>query len=98
MIEQAESLRRTVELFSGRENFEGMLKTIGSQLLKAVEYECGNDERRWKFPIPHRSLNLLIAGAEFQRTADSFPEHKLQNVFTDAADKFFQAGLKILNS
>jgi hypothetical protein len=49
-------------------------------------------------PAQLRPLDLLIAGAQFQKAADWAPNNPLQAEFTAAADQLFETELKRIES
>lgn len=98
MIERVASQYKMAELFAGTDQSERMVATVRLQLIEDIDDWCGTRPKKWLFPFPRGPLDLLIAGAEFQRMADSFPESPLQNDFAEAADRLVQTGLKLLEN
>ena len=79
-------------LGAGKERSAGGARVIGSQLSKFIDEYCGTPPRHG--PKPPRPFDFLVAGAQFQKAADSSPDHPLQEHFSSAADKLFETGLR----
>ena len=89
------------ELVTGREFSDRTIESLRAQLYDDVNDWCGTVPKKWPFPGPRppkfdNPLELLFAGAEFQRVADSFPDNPLQADFAAAADQLIQTGLERL--
>jgi hypothetical protein len=87
------------------ENTDRIFDVIGSQIREFVDEFCGTRPPRWPRPWPLKwnaddlqPLDLLIAGAQFQKAADAMESNRLQTDFSDAADQLIQTGLDRLRA
>jgi len=103
VIDQAMAQARSAELLSGGSQAEGALEAARSYLSEFVDDFCGTVPRRWPLPwpwpltsepAPRDPLDLLVAGAQFQKVADAIVDNPLQADLHAAADRLFEAGLK----
>jgi hypothetical protein len=95
------------EVAAGARRSEGALEGVRIRISEFVDDFCGTRPPRWPLPWPWppkldpaqiRSLDLLMAGAQFQRAADAMADNPLQADFTAAADRLLETGLKRLES
>jgi len=107
VIDQAVAQYRFTDVVTGTEQSERTTAAIGSRIREFVDDYCGTRPPGWPRPWPWppkfdpaqlRPLDLLIAGAQFQKAADFAPNNPLQSEFTAAADQLFETGLKRLES
>lgn len=80
-------------------------ESIQDSLTKFVDDICGTPPRKGPFPGPwgpvldperlHPS-NLVIAGAQFHKAAESLGDHPLRGTMQDAAQRLFETGLSRL--
>src|SRR5262249_55874872 len=91
------------EALAVTEQSERLTAAFGLQIREFVDDYCGTRPPRWPRPWPWppkfdpaqlRPLDLLVAGAQFQKAADSAPSNPLQAEFSAAADRLFETGLK----
>lgn len=98
LIEHAIAQHQWAQVLTGGQATEAIVR----QVHEVVDDWCGTVPfRRWPFPWPtpdrgSSSLELLLAGAQFQRAADALGEHDLQRAFAGAADALFETGLRRL--
>jgi len=93
---------RAVEQFQLAETIGSSEKAgdaIGGYLFDVIDDWCGTRPPKWPFPRRFlvdelRPVDLLVAGAEFQKAA--MLDNPLQKHFAAAADKLFEVGLKQL--
>jgi hypothetical protein len=83
---------------AGGEMSEKMLAVVLSNISSFVDGYCGTPPLR---PWPPRRdvtklrpVDLLVAGAQFEKVAELMPDHPLQASFSSAADRLFAAGLQ----
>lgn len=95
----------TLAIEAGRS--EGALEGFRLRISELVDDLCGTRPPRWPLPWPWppkldpdqiRPLDLLLAGAQFQRAADAMVDNPLQADFTAAADCLLETSLKRLES
>jgi hypothetical protein len=100
VIDQAVAQYRFIEASS---NTDRAMEATRSCIGEFVDDYCGTRPPRWPWPWPWppvgdpaqlRFIDLLMAGAQFQKAADSMMENPLQADFSDAADKLIEAGLR----
>jgi hypothetical protein len=90
------------QVTSASEPPEAIARGIARQVGEVVDDWCATPpRRRWPLPWPPpvaelRPLDLLLAGAQFQRAANALDEHPLHDGFEAAADQLFAAGLERL--
>jgi hypothetical protein len=84
---------------------EHALRGVRTQLSDLVDDWCGTHPPRSPWPWPPRPRRdslfgeeLIVAGAQFGRMADTMSGHPLQEDFAAAAGQLFEAGLKQLES
>jgi hypothetical protein len=84
---------------------EGALEGVRIRISEFVDEFCGTKPLRWPLPWPRppkldpdqiRPLDLLLAGAQFQKAADAMVDNPLQADFSAAADRLLETGLKRL--
>jgi hypothetical protein len=77
---------------------------VQAHLFEFVDDYCGTRPPRWPRPWPWpprrdpRGLDLLVAGAQFQKAADAMSDNPLQADFAAAADRFLTVGLERMQS
>jgi hypothetical protein len=107
VIDQAVALYRSAEMLSSGEQSERAFEAARSYIREFVDETCGTVPRRWPLPWPwplksdiaqHNPLDLLVAGAQFQKAADAITDSPLHADLTAAADQLFEAGLRRLES
>jgi hypothetical protein len=101
-IDHAVTQAQQVELNSGDHEERGM-ESIRMQISEFVDDYCGTrGPRRWPPPWPgplgprqvsFHALDLLAAGAQFQKAADAAANSPLHADFTSAADRLFETGV-----
>jgi hypothetical protein len=103
VIDRAVAQYQFAETLAGTEQSERLTAAIGSQVREFVDDYCGTRPPQWPRPWPWppkfdpaqlRPLDLLIAGAQFQKAADLAPNNPLQADFSTAANELFGTGLK----
>jgi hypothetical protein len=84
------------------------LETVRAHIREFVHDYCnttGTGPRRWPLPRPFplgvdpaqvNPIDLLAAGAQFQKAADSVPNSPLQADFPGAADRLLETGMQWL--
>ena len=79
------------------------MEATRSYIREFVDDYCGTRPPRWPWPWPWppmgdpaqlRPIDLLMAGAQFQKAADSMMENPMQADFSNAADQLIEAGLR----
>jgi hypothetical protein len=99
VIDQAVAQYRYTEMLSPAQS-ERAFEEIRSSIREFVDDYCGTRPPRWPRPWPWpprmnsdqpRPLDLLVAGAQFQKAADF--DNPLQTDFSSAADQLFETGL-----
>jgi hypothetical protein len=108
VIDQVVAQNRLAEVIGGSERAESAIEALRSQIGEFVDEYCGTGQpRRWPLPYPfplgvepvaHASIDLLAAGAQFQKAADSVAEGPLQGDFSAAADRLLETGMGHLES
>lgn len=107
VIDRAVAQYQFAEALAGTEQSERITAAIGSQIREFVDDYCGTRPPRWPRPWPWPAnfdpaqlhpLDLLIAGAQFQKAADLAPNNPLQADFSTAANQLFETGLKRMES
>jgi hypothetical protein len=107
VIDQAVAQYRLAEILSTGEQSEKAFEVVRSVIHEFVDDYCGNRPLRWPFPwpLPLRwetvqigPLDLLTAGAQFQKAADAMADKPLQANFSAAANQLFEAGLRRMES
>jgi hypothetical protein len=79
---------------------DGAFEAVRAHVFEFVDDFCGTRPPRWPRPWPWpptrdpRGMDLLMAGAQFQKTADAMTDNPLQADFSAAADRFFSIGLE----
>lgn len=95
------------EVAAGSSRSEGTAEAVRTHIFEFVDDFCGNRPPRWPRPWPWpprrdpveiHGLDLLMAGAQFQKAADSMVDNPLQGDFSAAADRFFATGLERMQS
>lgn len=82
----------------------GQGEVVHAHVFEFVDDFCGTRPPRWPRPWPWpptrdpRGLDLLMAGAQFQKAADAMGDNPLQADFAAAADRFFSVGLERMQS
>ena len=85
-------------------DLEHAIRSAGESLVAFADDICGTPPHPRPFPFPGpwgpvldpetlHPLNLLVAGVEFQRAADSLSEHPLHDAFERSAERLLDAGL-----
>jgi hypothetical protein len=96
-----------VEVAAGAGTSEGAHDGVRLRISEFIDDFCGTRPRRWPLPWPWppkldpaqiRPLDLLLAGAQFQRASDAMVDNPLQADFSAAADQLLQTGLNRLES
>ena len=105
VIDRAVTQYQLAEALAGTEQSERITKVIGSQIREFVDDYCGTRPPRWPWPWPPqfdptqlRPVDFVIAGAQFQKAADSTAHCPLQSDFLIAAERLFETGLKRMGS
>ena len=107
VIDQSVAQYRFAEVMGGGEHSEGAIETIRMHIREFVDDYCGTGERRWSLPWPFplgldpaelNPIDLLVAGAQFQKAADSVADGPLQADYSAAADRLLETGMKRLES
>ena len=89
----------------GRERSERALEAIRAHVGEFVDDYCGSGARRWPLPRPFplgldparlAPWDLLAAGAQFQKAADSVADGPLKGDFAAAADRLLETGVRRL--
>jgi hypothetical protein len=96
MIGRAVSQQQFAEVLENGQS-DHSIGAIGAQISEFIDDYCGTRPPRRPGPRP-RALDLLIAGAQFQKAADTMNDNPLQTVFSTAADQLFNAGLTRLEN
>ena len=105
VIDHSVAQYRFAEVVGGGEHSEGTIETIRRHIREFVDDYCGTGPRRWPLPWPFplgfdpaelNPIDLLIAGAQFQKAADSVAEGPLQADYSAAADRLLKTGLQRL--
>lgn len=82
---------------------QGNHEAVRAHVFQFVDDFCGT-RPRWPRPWPWpptrdpRGIDLLIAGAQFQKAAEAMADNPLQADFAAAADRFFSVGLERMQS
>jgi hypothetical protein len=104
VIEASVEMGRSAETAASEEQAAAILSSTRMSIQDFVDDICGNERparwpRPWQWPLrtvePSNPVDLLIAGAQFQKVADGF-ENPLAGDFGRAADTLFQTGLNRL--
>jgi hypothetical protein len=107
VIDQTVAQYRFAEVMGGGEHSEGAIETIRRHIREFVDDYCGTGARRWPLPWPFplgldpaelNPIDLLVAGAQFQKAADSVADGPLQADYSAAADRLLETGMKRLES
>ena len=107
VIDQSVAQYRFAEVMGGGEHSEGAIETIRRHIREFVDDYCGTGARRWPLPWPFplgldpaelNPIDLLVAGAQFQKAADSVADGPLQADYSAAADRLLETGMKRLES
>lgn len=107
VIDQVVAQYRFAEVMGGREQAERAVETIQSQIGEFVDDYCGTGAPRWPLPWPFPlglepadldPVDLLVAGAQFQKAADSVANGPLQGDLSAAADKLLETGMRRLET
>jgi len=110
VIDQVVAQYRSASVVPGTPLREGdeALETIRAHIREFVDDYCntpGTGPRRWPLPRPFplgvdpaqvNPIDLLAAGAQFQKAADSVPNGPLQGDFSGAADRLLETGMQRL--
>jgi hypothetical protein len=103
VIDRVVAQYQFAETLAGAEQSERALEAVRSQIWEFVDDYCGTRPPKWPWPWPPRfdparlrPLDLLVAGAQFQKAADL--QNPLQADFSAAADQLFETGLKRLET
>ena len=107
VIDQSVAQYRFAEVMGGGEHSEGAIETIRRHIREFVDDYCGTGARRWPLPWPFplgldpaelNPIDLLVAGAQFQKAADSVANSPLQADYSAAADRLLKTGMQRLES
>ena len=107
VIDQSVAQYQFAEVVGGGEHSEGAIETIRRHIREFVDDYCGTGARRWPLPWPFplgldpaelNPIDLLVAGAQFQKAADSVADGPLQADYSAAADRLLETGMKRLES
>jgi hypothetical protein len=88
------------EVAAGSVQADQVIEVVRAHVFEFVDDFCGNRPPRWPRPgawPPTRNpggLDLLLAGAQFQKAADAMSDNPLRADFSAAADRFFSIGLE----
>jgi hypothetical protein len=102
VIDQAVAQYRSAEMLSAEQS-ERAFEAVRSYIREFVDDYCGTRPPRWPRPWPWppkfdpaqlRPLDLLVAGAQFQKAADFGLNNPLQADFSAAADQLLETGLR----
>lgn len=102
VIDQAVAQYRSAEMLSAEQSERGM-EAVRSHIREFVDDYCGTRPPKWPRPWPWptkfdpaqlRPLDLLAAGAQFQKAADFGSDNPLQADFSAAADQLLETGLR----
>jgi hypothetical protein len=105
VIDQTVSQYRFAEVMGSGDYSQGAIETIRRHIREFVDDYCGTGARRWPLPWPFplgfdpaelNPIDLLIAGAQFQKAADSVADGPLQADYSAAADRLLKTGLQRL--
>ncbi len=83
---------------------QSILSKIGKQVNRLIDDYCGTPPHFPPRPWPQfdaakfRPVDYLIFGARFQQAGESFENDQMQSILFNAADKFFETGLKKLEN
>jgi hypothetical protein len=95
------------EVTTRTERSEAGHDAIRSRITQLVDEFCGTKPVRWPLPWPWPPrldaarlgpVDLLVIGAQFQKTADAMVDNPLQADFSAAADRVLETGLQRLQS
>ena len=109
VIDQVVAQYRMAEVMGGSEQAERAIEVLRSQIGEFVDEYCGNGRpRHGPLPSPHplgldpeqlTVMDLLAAGTQFQKAADSMADDSpLQAHFSAAADQLLETGMGRLES
>ena len=107
VIDHSVAQYRFAEVVGGGEHSEGTIETIRRHIREFVDDYCGTGARRWPLPWPFplgldpaelNPIDLLVAGAQFQKAADSVANSPLQADYSAAADRLLKTGMQRLES
>ena len=105
VIDQVVAQYRFAEVMGARERSERAIETIRSHISEFVDDYCGSGARRWPLPRPFPlgqdpaeldPVDLLVAGAQFHKAADSVADGPLKEDFSAAADRLLETGMRRL--
>ncbi|MGH8582642.1 MAG: hypothetical protein ACREWG_07590 [Gammaproteobacteria bacterium] len=105
VIDRAVAQYQFAETLAGAEQSQKPIEAVRSQIRGFVDDYCGTRPPKWPWPWPWppkfdsarlRPLDLLVAGAQFQKAADL--QNPLQADFSAGADQLFETGLKRLEA
>jgi hypothetical protein len=107
VIDQSVAQYRFAEVMGSGEHSEGAIETIRRHIKEFVDDYCGTGAHRWPLPWPFplgldpaelNPIDLLVAGAQFQKAADSVADSPLQADYSAAADRLLKTGMQRLES
>lgn len=96
VIDQAVAQYQFIEASAGQDR---AMESTRSYIREFVDDYCGTRPPRWPWPqvgdlAQLSPIDLLMAGAQFQKAADAMMENPMQTDFSEAADQLFEAGLR----
>jgi hypothetical protein len=109
VVDQVVAQYRLAEVMGGSEQAERAIEVLRAQIGEFVDEYCGNGRpRRGPLPSPYplgldpeelTAMDLLAAGTQFQKAADSMADGSpLQEHFSAAADQLIETGMGRLES
>jgi hypothetical protein len=103
VVDRAVSHYQLIEATANTEQLESSTERVGSQIRRFTDEFCGTWPPRFPWPWPPKfdpkelhPMDFLVAGAEFQKIADTIADNKLQHHLSAAANRLFEIGLKRL--
>ncbi len=87
-------------------DLEHAIRSTGESLVAFVDDICGTPPRPRPFPPPWgpvldpetlHPLNLIVAGAQFQKAADALGDHPLHDTFEESAERLLSTGIARLS-
>lgn len=103
LIDRVVSQYQFAEVLSVTDQSERAQGTVQSYIRDVVDDWCGTRPPKWPWPWPPRfdpatlrPVDLLIAGAQFQKAASL--DNPLQGDFSAAADRLFETAFKRMES
>ncbi len=107
VVDQAVAAHQATEMFGNGAQTERASQAIRAYVHQFADDYCGTVPHRWPRPWPWpytwepeqiTPLELLVAGAQFQKAADALTDSPLHEDFASVANQLFETGLKRLES